>query len=93
MQIIATQQTVTARSRLSDELLINYTAERQGDNPAERINGRILKNDSVAGYFNSSRSGESTLTFLAGSSLTPPEKQSISAQVYEDEPELYNGEG
>jgi hypothetical protein len=89
MQIVATLQTTTARSRISDETVINYTADRQGDNPIDRINGRILKNDAVVGYFNANRGGDSSLNFAAGSTLTQEEKQSIAAQIYIDEAEFF----
>ena len=93
MQVITTQQTTAARSRISDEIVINYTSEQQDDKPTERINGRILKNDIVAGYFNANRSGESGLTFVSGSFLTADEKQEISSAVYQDEAEFFNEGG
>jgi hypothetical protein len=90
MQIVAKQETTTARSKISDAIVINYTAERQTGSPLDRINGRILKNDVVAGYFNASRQGESGLTFISGHSLTTEEKKEISSQIYADEEELFS---
>jgi hypothetical protein len=90
MQIVATQETVTARSKISDAIVISYTAERKNESSLDRINGRILKNDVVAGYFNASRQGESGLTFISGHSLTTEEKQEIASQIYADEEEFFN---
>jgi hypothetical protein len=92
MQIVSTQQTVSARSRISDAVVITYTAEYQAGNPIDRINGRVLKDDTVAGYFSAGRTGESILSFTAGSSLTTEEKQEISSQIYTDEAEFFTEE-
>jgi hypothetical protein len=92
MEIITTQQITTARSVVSDTIVVDYTAERKNDNPVERIGGRILKNGNAVGYFNANQAGESGLTFVANAPLTVEEKREIAAKIYADEAALLNPE-
>jgi hypothetical protein len=90
MQIITTLETKTYRSEVNESIVINYTVENRDSKPVDSINGCIVKNNNSAGFFNANRSGESSLMFISGHPLTASEKQAVSAQIYEDEPNLFN---
>lgn len=90
MKITTVQQTTTGKSNVGDSIVINYTYNTRENVTVEKASGAIRKDDVIVGYFNTNRTGESGLTFLANADLTQEEKQQIAAQIYTDESEIFN---
>ena len=92
MEMETIQERKTYSSPVSESVTVKYTVESIDGQPVEAVHGRILKGDNttVAGYFNSNRNGESSLTFLPGGLLSSQEKQAVSAMIYADEPDLFS---
>lgn len=90
MDSITKQETFTGRSKVTEEISINYTYASINGSQIDRLNATVRKNDLIVGYYNSAISGESGFSFTAANNLTIPEKEAITSRLFIDEQSVFN---